>query len=200
MSRPVSVPPSSPHVSWRSLRDPQPLALFSPASCLGSREVWAVCAAELGAGWAGGRKDICLLSCQGAGRGGGVAGLEWGCCESVGASACGPLDTQLMTWRPLRGQLAQPPALVQDILGQTAEVSTIAGPKSSPRRRTFSPCDSSRPLTQTRPSFVTCECPLRQCIRSEVARHMLEGKKSHLVSSSYLPFTFCPRLAALPHP
>lgn len=106
------------------------------------RDVWAVCAAELGAGWAGGRKDICLLSCQGAGRGGGV-GLEWGCCESVGASACGPLDTQLMTWRPLRGQLAQPPALVQDILGQTAEVSTITGPKSSPPRRTFSPCDSS---------------------------------------------------------
>lgn len=143
MSRPVSVPPSSPHVSWRSLRDPQPLALFSPASCLGSRETFGPFVQlnwEL-VGLVGGKIFVfCLARVQ---VGGGGVGLEWGCCESVGASACGPLDTQLMTWRPLRGQLAQPPALVQDILGQTAEVSTITGPKSSPPRRTFSPCDSS---------------------------------------------------------
>lgn len=110
-------PPTSPQLleepqrSWAGSWPPSPwLPVWLPESRL------AVSAAELGTGWAAGRENTCLA---GELRGGGGVGGDF---KSFGASTCGHLDAQILTWRPLRGQLVQPAA---SILGQAAEVSNI---------------------------------------------------------------------------
>lgn len=74
----------------------------------------AVSAAELGAGWAGEREDTCFaLQRVGAQGKGASSSLE---------SACGHLDAQIQTFKPLRGQFIQ---LSSSVLDHAAGVSDI---------------------------------------------------------------------------
>lgn len=115
----VVVPPISPHVSWRSLRDPQAVGPPLPGFLFGFQNVvWQFLQLEGG-----------HLPCRGASRELAGAGLQ-----SVGASACGHLDAQSLTLRPLRRLLVQPPS---SVLGHVAEVSDITYAQHSPCKQIF---------------------------------------------------------------
>lgn len=113
----VVVPPISPHVSWRSLRDPQAVGPPLPGFLFGfQRVVWQFLQLEGG-----------HLPCHGASRE--LAGVGEHGFQSVGASACGLLDAQSLTLRPLRCLLVQPRS---SVLGRAAEVSDITYAQRSP--------------------------------------------------------------------
>lgn len=124
----------------------RPLAPLSLASCLGSRVVWPFL--QLNSKLVGLVEGKALALPGELFAGGGEVGEGL---QVIGTSACGHLDAQILTYRPLSGQLALPAAFM---LGQGAEVWNITQAPDSPCRQIF--CDLTRPLHPGDPSFITC--------------------------------------------
>lgn len=74
-------------------------------------------------------------------------------CWSAGASPCGHLDAQILTWRPLRGQLVQPPASMQYASGpDNRGLQQRSGPQQPMQADLLAGlCDTSRPLLLDEP-------------------------------------------------